>query len=392
MNNFTFHNPAKIIFGKDSIADVGEHTAAYAKKVLLHYGSGSIKKNGIYTTVTTSLKKSGIEYIELGGVVPNPRLSLVRQGIDICRKEEITFILAVGGGSVIDSAKAISFGSLLGDDEDIWEDYYMNRSCTVSSALDVGVVLTIPAAGSESSISSVITNDDNNLKRAVNQEALTPRFAIMDPQTNFTLPDYQSACGAADILAHLMERYFTNAQYNDLSDAFLEAAMRNVISFAPLTLMEPTNYRYRAEMMWTGTIAHNGLLDRGRVGDWASHAIEHELSGVYDIAHGAGLAIIFPAWMRYVYHHNIDRFAQFALRVWNISVSLDDKETLVILAINRLEEFFRSLGLPVRLSDAGIGSDHIQLMSGNIMKGNPSVGNFVDLKENDVEKILRLAL
>ena len=392
MNNFSYHNPTRIIFGKDTIGEVGHHTAQYAKKVLLHYGSGSIRKNGIYDTVVSSLKEHGIEFIELSGVVPNPRLSLVKKGIELCRKEEITFILAVGGGSVIDSAKAIAFGSLLGDDEDIWNDYYMNKDCSVTRSLDVGVVLTIPAAGSESSISTVITNDTNDLKRAVNQEALTPRFAIMDPQTNYTLPDYQSACGAADILAHLMERYFTNAQYNNLSDAFLEAAMRNVISFAPLALIDPSEYRYRAELMWTGTIAHNGLLDRGRMGDWASHAIEHELSGVYDIAHGAGLAIIFPAWMKYVYHHDIDRFVQWATRVWNISVSLDDKETVVLLAIRALEEFFRSLTLPIRLSDAGIGAQDITRMAENLMKGSDGTGNFVHLGQKDVEQILRLAL
>ncbi len=392
MNNFSYHNPARIIFGRDTIAEVGHYTAQYAKKVLLHYGSGSIRKNGIYDTVTSSLKQHGIEFIELSGVVPNPRLSLVKEGIELCRREGITFILAVGGGSVIDSAKAIAFGSLLNEDEDIWDDYYMNKNCVVTRSLDVGVVLTIPAAGSESSISTVITNDTNDLKRAVNQEALTPRFAIMDPQTNYSLPDYQSACGAADILAHLMERYFTNSRYNNLSDAFLEAAMRNVISFAPLVLIEPSEYRYRAELMWTGTIAHNGLLDRGRVGDWASHAIEHELSGIYDIAHGAGLAIVFPAWMKYVYHHDIDRFVQWATRVWNISVSHDDKETVVLLAIRALEEFFRSLTLPIRLSDAGIGTQDIPRMAANLMKGSDGTGNFVHLGQHDVEQILRLAL
>ncbi len=392
MNNFSYHNPTRIIFGKGTISEVGSHTARYAKKILLHYGGGSIRKNGVYDTVTTSLQEQGVEYVELSGVVPNPRLSLVKEGIDICKREGISFILAVGGGSVIDSAKAIAFGALLNDEEDVWDDYYMNKDCSVTKSLGVGVVLTIPAAGSESSISSVITDDESTLKRAVNQEALTPHFAIMDPETNYSLPDYQSACGAADILAHLMERYFTNAKFNDLSDAFLEAAMRNVISFAPLALMDPTEYRYRAELMWTGTIAHNGLLDRGRVGDWASHAIEHELSGVYDIAHGAGLAIVFPAWMKYVHNHNIDRFVQFAVRVWNISVTLDDKETVVALAIIRLEEFFRSIGLPVRLSDAGIGEKDIPLMAANLMKGSDGAGTFVHLVAEDVEKILRLAL
>lgn len=226
----------------------------------------------------------------------------------------------------------------------------------------------------------------------MNSEAIIPTFAIMDPETNYSLPDYQTACGAADILAHLQERYFTNEIHNDLSDRLLESAMRNIISYAPLALKSPTDYRYRSELMWTGTIAHNNLLDRGRVGDWASHDIEHELSGMYDIAHGAGLAIVFPAWMRYVYTHNIDRFVQYAVRVWDISITFDDKDAIVESAIMRLEDFYRSIGLPVHLGDAGIGPDRIKEMSDNAMIGRSSVGNFVTLNSTDVEKIFRLAL
>jgi alcohol dehydrogenase YqhD (iron-dependent ADH family) len=391
MVNFSYYNPTRIIFGTDSISEVGSQVSHHASKVLLHYGGGSIKKNGVYTQVISSLSDAGIEVVELSGVVPNPRLSLVREGIDICKKENIDFILAVGGGSVIDSAKAIAFGALL-TDTDVWDDYYMKGDCEVTKALKVGVVLTIPAAGSESSTGSVITNDKNNLKRAVNSEEIIPTFAIMDPETNYSLPDYQTACGATDILAHLQERYFTNETHNDLSDRLLESAMRNVISYAPLALKNPTDYRYRSELMWTGTIAHNNLLDRGRIADWGSHDIEHELSGMYDIAHGAGLSIIFPAWMRYVYHNNIDRFVQYATRVWDISLTFDDKDAIVESAIDRLEAFYRSIGLPVRLGDAGIGPEKIKEMSDNAMIGRSSIGAFVTLKSADIEKIFRLAL
>lgn len=392
MLNFNYYNPTRVVFGKGTIDQVGALAAPYGKKVLLHFGGGSIRKNGVYTQVTGSLKKAGLQVVELGGVVPNPRLSLVREGIKLCRDEKIDMILAVGGGSVIDSAKAIGFGARLSDKEDVWDNYYMNQDCIVNDTIPVGVVLTIPAAGSESSTGTVITDWDNNLKRAVNSETIIPKFAIMDPQTNFSLPAYQTACGASDILAHLQERYFTQEKHNDLSDRLLESAMKNVISYASLALKHPNDYRYRAELMWTGTIAHNNLLNQGRVGDWASHDMEHELSGLYDIAHGAGLAIVFPAWMKYVYRDNLDRFVQYAVRVWGVSLTFDDKDAMVESAIDRLEAFYRALGLPVRLSDAGIGNDHIHKMSESAMIGRSNIGNFRKLYAPDVEKILKLAL
>lgn len=392
MVNFQYYNPTRIVFGQGTIAQVGSLASCYGKKILLHYGGGSIRKNGVYGQVVASLEAAGLQVVELGGVVPNPRLSLVREGIALCKREGVEMILAVGGGSVIDSAKGIGFGSRLDDGEDIWEDYYMNAGCTVRETLPVGVVLTIPAAGSESSTGTVVTNGDVNLKRAVNSETIIPRFAVMDPETNYTLPAYQTACGASDILAHLQERYFTMEKHNDLSDRLLESAMRNVIANAPLALRHPNDYRYRAELMWTGTLAHNNLLDRGRIGDWASHDIEHELSGMYDIAHGAGLAIVFPAWMRYVYSTDIDRFVQYATRVWDVSLTFDDKDAIVESAVGRLEAFYRSLGLPVRLGDAGIGAKDIRVMAGNGMIGREYMGNFRKLRADDIEKILRSAL
>jgi len=392
MLNFSYYNPARIVFGAGTIQEVGTLASAYGKKVLLHYGGGSIKKNGVYDQVMQSLKEAGLAIVELPGVVPNPRLSLVKEGIELCKREKVDFILAVGGGSAIDSAKAIAFGAKLRDDEDIWNDYYTSSSYTIKEAIPLGVVLTIPAAGSESSTGSVITDWDKNLKRAVNSETIIPRFAIMDPETNYSLPPYQTGCGISDILAHLFERYFTTAKHNDLSDRLLESAMRNIIAYGPLALKYPNDYRYRAEIMWTGTIAHNNLLDQGREGDWASHDIEHEISGIYDLAHGAGLSIVFPAWMKYVYKKHIDRFVQFSTRVWDVDLTFDDKNRMVEVAIEKLENFYKSIGMPIRLSDAKIGDENIRVMAESALLGKATLGSFEPFTVDDVEAILRLAL
>ncbi len=393
MLNFSYWNPTRIIFGKESIADVGQESAKWGKRVLFHFGGGSIKANGVYDAVTNSLKEAGLEVVYLGGVVPNPHLSLVRQGIALCKKEKIDLVLAVGGGSVIDSAKAIAFGTKLQGNEDVWNDYFMRAQYEIQDALPVGVVLTIPAAGSESSTASVITDEKEGLKRAINSETVIPKFAVMDPETNYSLPNYQTACGATDILAHLQERYFTMVGGNDLSDRLLESCMRNIIANAPLALKNPSEYVYRAELMWTGTIAHNNLLDRGRLGDWATHDIEHELSALYDIAHGAGLAILFPAWMKYVYKDNIDRFVQYAIRVWDVSLPLEDKDSIVEEAINRLQNFYRRIGMPTSLTEAKIGKDKLRFMAEKALFGERThLGNFKKLYVDDVEKIYHLAL
>ncbi|MGE0074853.1 MAG: iron-containing alcohol dehydrogenase [Sphaerochaetaceae bacterium] len=393
MLNFSYWNPTRIIFGKESIADVGQEAAKWGKRVLFHFGGGSIKANGVYDAVTNSLKEAGLEVVYLGGVVPNPHLSLVRQGIALCKKEKIDLVLAVGGGSVIDSAKAIAFGTKLQGNEDVWNDYFMRAQYEIQDALPVGVVLTIPAAGSESSTASVITDEKEGLKRAINSETVIPKFAVMDPETNYSLPNYQTACGATDILAHLQERYFTMVGGNDLSDRLLESCMRNIIANAPLALKNPSEYVYRAELMWTGTIAHNNLLDRGRLGDWATHDIEHELSALYDIAHGAGLAILFPAWMKYVYKDNIDRFVQYAIRVWDVSLPLEDKDSIVEEAINRLQNFYRRIGMPTSLTEAKIGKDKLRFMAEKALFGERThLGNFKKLYVDDVEKIYHLAL
>ncbi len=390
MVQFSYYNPTQIVFGKETEKRTGEYASKFGKKVLLHYGGGSIKRNGVYDRVVASLQEHGVSYVELGGVQPNPRLSLVREGIALCKKENVDLILAVGGGSAIDSAKAIAAGVLF--DGDIW-DAYIQGPHLVKAALPVGVVLTIPAAGSESSTGSVITNEDGWYKRSVDTELLIPKFAIINPETNYTLPDYQTACGCSDIMAHLMERYFTQVTNVDLSDRLIEAALQTMLHYAPLALEYPNDYDIRAEINWTGTIAHNNLLGCGRIGDWSSHKIEHELSGIYDIAHGAGLSIVFPAWMRYVYKDNIDRFVQFATRVMGVNFAMAHKEKTILAAIDKLESFYRSIGLPTRLSHADIPDDRLEEMAEKaVVHSGGKIGMFKELTQKDILEILKLAV
>ncbi|NQT66711.1 MAG: iron-containing alcohol dehydrogenase [Actinobacteria bacterium] len=386
MENFTFKNATKIIFGKDTENQVGIETARYGGKVLLHYSGGSIKKYGLYNRILKSLRDANLEIIELGGVQPNPRLSLVKKGIDICRKEKVDFVLAVGGGSAIDSAKAIASG--VPYNGDVW-DFYTGKA-VVDKVIPVGVILTIPAAGSEASNSSVITNEEGLYKRAFTSEKLRPRFAILNPEISYTLPPYQTACGVSDIMAHIMERYFTTVKNVDLTDRLCEAALKTVISNIPIILKEPENYEARAEIMWAGTIAHNDLLGTGRIGDWGSHGIEHELSGIYDIPHGAGLAVVFPAWMKYVYKQDVERFAQFAVRVWNVEADFNDIEKVALTGIRRLEDFYKRIGLPITLKEANVPYDRLEEMARKCTERGPT-GNFVKLNKDDVLEILMLA-
>jgi alcohol dehydrogenase YqhD (iron-dependent ADH family) len=388
MQNFTFKNATKIIFGRGTEELAGPEIKGHGSKVLLHYGGGSIKKSGLYDRVVKSLRQAGIEYIELGGVKPNPRLSLVREGIRLCRENKVDYILAVGGGSAIDSAKGIAVGVYY--DGDVWDLY--TRKGQAARALPIGVVLTIPAAGSESSTASVVTNEDGWLKRDIGYDFIRPVFAIMNPELCFTLPAYQVACGAADIMAHIMERYFTNVRNVDLTDRLCEATLSAIINNVPKVLAKPDDYDAWAEVMWAGTIAHNDLLGTGREGDWASHQIEHEMSGIYDIAHGAGLAVIFPAWMKYVYKHDMNRFLQFATRVWKVEMDFTDPERTALEGISRLEAFFRSIGLPVRFSDAGLDDRDFEEMAAKCTgNGTATSGNFVKLTKSDVVNIYKLA-
>ncbi len=387
MENFTFQNATKIIFGKSTEEQVGAETKRFSDNVLLHYGGGSIKKSGLYNRVIKSLKDSGIQYIELAGVKPNPRLDLVKEGIDICRKNSIKFILTVGGGSVIDSAKAISMG--VPYEGDVW-DFYSGKA-VAQTALPIGVVLTIPAAGSETSPSTVITNEDGQFKRGCTNLILRPQFCILNPELTHTLPDYQTACGASDIMAHVMERYFTNTKNVELSDRYCEATLKTIIHNVPLVLKNNKDYAARAEIMWAGTNAHSDLIGMGREQDWSSHDIEHEISGIYDITHGAGLAIVFPAWMKYVYKTNLDRFVQFAVRVWDVDMDFNNPENTALEGIKRITAFFKEIGLPVTLSDANISDDRLEEMAQKATSRG-KIGGFMKLGKEDVLNILKLAI
>jgi len=393
MNNFVWKCPTRLVFGKDVIETVADHIKAEkGTNVLLVYGGGSIKKNGIYDKVVSSLKGAGIRYTELSGVQPNPRLSLVLEGIGIVKREKIDFILAVGGGSVIDTAKAISFGSALEDGRDIWEDLFMKAGSVPPKGIGVGVVLTIPAAGSEMSNSCVISNEKTGYKRGVNHENNYPAFAVIDPQVCYSLPPYQTACGSADMLSHMMERYFTPTSNVDITDAILEGAMRTVITYGPLAYRNPKVYEYREQLMLAGTLAHNNLFGCGRVQDWASHWMEHELSAFYDIAHGAGLAIMTPAWMKYVYKENIPRFVQFAVNVMGSRMSIADQEKTALDGIARLEAWFKSMGLPTSFSDAKIPTDKIETMAKHVLEGGrTAAGGLRKLYHDDIVRIYKIA-
>ena len=388
MDNFTFHNPTKILFGRGMENEVGAEVARYSRRILLHFGGGSIKKSGLYDRVVASLKRAGVEWVELGGVKPNPRLGLVHEGVKLCREQKLDFVLAVGGGSSIDSSKAIAMGAA--NDGEVW-DYFVGKR-ELTRALPVATILTIPAAGSESSTASVVTNEDGWIKRGFNSELLYPKFSVLNPELAFTLPAFQVACGSADIMSHLMERYFTNSRNVAFIDRLLEATMKTVIALAPKVLAKSTDYDAWSELMWAGTIAHNNLLNTGRVGDWGSHDIEHEISGIYDVAHGAGLAVVFPAWMKHVLDHDLDRFVQWSVRVWNVELDMFDKEVTARAGIARLEAFFHSIGLGTTLASLKVGTDRIDEMARKATDGDTRrIGNFVKLDSAQVAKVLKLA-
>jgi alcohol dehydrogenase YqhD (iron-dependent ADH family) len=389
MDDFVFQNPTMIYFGKHHEAEVGRIASQYGSRVLLHFGGQSAERSGLLPLIRKELAAAGLTCFELGGVQPNPRLSLVYRGIELCRQNNIELVLAVGGGSVIDSAKAIAVGAPYSGD--VW-DFYTGKAVP-EKALPVGTVLTIPAAGSESSPGSVITKEEGLLKRAVNADCLFPRFSILNPARCFTLPPAQIANGVTDIMCHLMERYFTNSRPVEFTDRLIEATLRTVIAAASRVLANPASYDDWAELMWAGTIAHNNLLDTGRKGDWASHDIEHELSALYDIAHGAGLAIVTPAWMKYVLKHDLARFAQYAVRVWAVEDNYFDPERIARAGIARLEAFWSSVGQKVRLSEIGIDDSRFAEMARKCTDDDTqTVGHFVPLRSRDIEAIYRLAL
>jgi len=387
MLNFEYCNKTKIIFGKGTENQVGKETAQLAKRVLLHHSGGSTVRSGLIDRVKDSLKEAEVDWVELTGVLPNPRLSLVKEGVEIAKREKLEMILAVGGGSAIDSAKAIAAGAV--NDGDIWDFFERKRS--PEKSLPIGTILTIPAAGSESSTSCVITNEEGPWKRGFHSHYNRPVFSILNPELTYTLPPYQTACGITDMMAHIMERYFTKEPNVELTDELCEGALRTIIHNARKIFNGGENdYAARAEIMWAGALAHNGLLDTGRLGDWASHALDHELSALFDLAHGAGLAIIFPAWMKYNIKEDTHRFARFAAKVFGVDGAYYDLEQAAMEGIFHMENFFRSIGMPVRFSEANIDPARIPQMAKRVIHFG-QIGNFRKLGEIDAEAIYRLA-
>lgn len=388
MQNFDFYSPTYFAFGKGKEKETGTLVKRFGgTKVLLHYGGGSIKKNGAYDSVVRSLNEAGIPFVELGGVKPNPRSGLVYEGIELCRKEGVDFILAVGGGSSIDSAKAIALG--VPYEGDFWDFYETDR--IVTEALPVGTVLTIAAAGSEGSSGSVITNEESLLKWSAGGDAIRPRFSILNPEYTCTLGAYQTACGITDILVHVMERYFTNTRHVETTDRVCEAIMTSVITEAPKAMENLQDYEARANIMWAGMIAHNNIAGVGREQDWATHDMEHELSAFYDCAHGAGLAVLSPAWMKYVYKQDVMRFVQFAVRVWGCSMDFADPERTALEGIARWEHFLQSIGMPLSFADLGAREEDIPKMVEHLSKRG-GIGRFVRILDKEAEDIFRLAV
>ena len=388
MENFVFQNTTKIIFGKDTEKSAGAEIKKYSNKVLLHYGGQSIKKYGLYERVTKSLADEGIEFVELPGVQPNPVLSMVKEGIELCRKNNIGFILAVGGGSVIDSAKAIAVGVPY-ENGDVW-DFFMGKA-KAEAAVSIGVILTITASGSESSVVSVILNEKTQMKKGYHSSLMLPKFAILNPELTYTLPAFQTACGSADIMSHILERYFTQSKNTDLIDRLCEGALKTVAENTLKAMAKPENYDARAELMWASTLAHNGLLGTGRIEDWGSHKIAHELGAVYGITHGAAIAVTFPAWMKYVYKQNIGRFKQFAFRVWGVDPCFGEDESIVLEGIKRFGDFFKEIGLPTTLKELNIGDDKFEEMALKELQWGP-IGNFMKLQKEDIINIFKLAM
>lgn len=388
MDNFQFYSPTEFIFGKNTENECGKYVKKYGgAKVLVHYGSGSSMRSGLIERVTKSLDRSGIEYVLLGGVKPNPRDTKVYEGIELCRKENIDFILSVGGGSCIDSSKAIAAGALY--DGDFW-DFYIGKA-SIENAVPIGTVLTIAAAGSEGSGASVITKEEGMLKRSTGSDLLRPKFSILDPELTETLSAYQTACGATDIMAHVFERYFTNTTEVEITDRLCEAVLLTMIKETPRVIADPHNYQARANIMWAGTVAHNDIVGVGRSQDWNSHAIEHELSGLYDCAHGAGLAVIMPAWMEYVYSHNVMRFAQMAVRIWGCEMNFENPADTALNGIRRFRKFLSDIGMPINFEQLGAKEEDIPELVKKFGLDDGKTGGFVPLASEDISNIYRIA-
>lgn len=393
MRNFEYYTPTRIIFGKDTHLQIGTLLSQQnCKKVLLHYGGGSAVQSGLLDEIKHCLEEAGIDYVTLGGVVSNPRLSKVREGIALCKKEGVDFLLAVGGGSVIDSCKAIGYG-VANPWTDVWN--FFLRTETPRACLPLAAIPTIAASGSEMSGSCVITNEEGWLKRSSTRSDLCrPRFAILNPRLTYTLPQYQTESGCVDILMHTMERYFVNVETMEITDSISESLMQTVIYNARILMKEPGNYNARAEVMWAGSLSHNGLTGCGTAGgDWACHQLEHELGGLYDVAHGAGLAALWGSWARYVYQENPERFAQFATNVFDIPCGVDFERT-ALAGIEAMEDFFRSIQMPTSLHELGLDltDEEIQKLAFKCsFEDTRTIGMFKQLNRKDMEKIYQMA-
>ena len=387
MNNFTFYVPTKVFFGKDTHKNVGEIVKSYGyKKIMLQYGKGSVKKNGVYDEVMTSLLKNDIEVVEFGGVDPNPRLSKVREAVELAKKENVEMILALGGGSTIDSSKYTALGAV--NDCDVWD--IATKKETPKKALPVGCILTISAAGSEMSESAVVTNEELKMKIGFTSGLIRCKFAICNPELTYTVNEYQTACGVVDIMMHTIERYFNNCDPFEITDKISEGLLKAVINSGKVLMENPRDYDARANIMWASSMSHNGLTEAGRARYLAVHQLEHALSGEDEtISHGAGLAVLFPKWARYVYKHNIPRFAQFARNVWEVCEEDDEKAAL--LGIEKLEEYFRFLKMPSSLAEFGIKKDVCGKLSELCTYGKTRViDGFCPLSYNEVKEIFEI--
>ncbi len=389
MDNFNFYSPTEFIFGRDTENECGKYVKKYGgTKVLIHYGGGSAVKSGLLDRVKASLDNENIPYVLLGGVKPNPRDTLIYEGIELCRKENVDFILSVGGGSCIDSSKGIACG--VPYDGDFWDFY--ERKASVQKALPIGTVLTIAAAGSEGSGASVVTKEDGMLKRDTSSDLLRPRFSVLNPQLTCTLPAYQTACGATDIMAHVFERYFTNTKEVEITDRLCEAVLLTMVKETPRVIADPDNYEARANIMWAGTVAHNDIIGVGRSQDWNSHGIEHELSGLYDCAHGAGLAVVMPAWMEFVYKHDVMRFAQMATRVFGCPMNFENPEDTALKGIYAFRRFLHDIGMPINFEELGAKAEDIPVLIEKFGIGDGQTWGFVRLSAKDIEEILNNAV
>ena len=387
MDNFEFYSPTRFVFGRGAEKSTGELVKRYGgTKVLLHFGGGSVKANGVYDKVTASLDVAGVGYVPLGGVQPNPRSGLVREGIALCRREKVDFVLAVGGGSVIDSAKAIAFGTLYdGDFADFYFGKDVKKPTPVPRALPIGTVLTIAAAGSEGSGNSIITLEPEMLKRGATGDALRPAFSVLNPEFTFTLPAYQTACGATDMFAHVVERYFTPTRNVTVSDELCEGLMRTIVAESRKVMATPQDYEARGNLMWAGTLAHNNVCGAGRAQDWASHGIEHELSALYGCAHGAGLAVVMPAWMAYVMKSDLARFARFASKVFGVPDG--DSAVMAEEGVCRYRAWLRDLGMPLTFEELGAKKADIPALVAKLGLNGNTLGAFMPLTEDDVTAI-----